>query len=62
MCGVPLEVFGGGVCCSRWGWLIHPLSSCQDVLEFRVKIRPLQVKTVDGTVKTVLVGGLMSCA
>lgn len=26
-----------------------------DVLEFRVKIRPLRVKTVDGTVKTVLV-------
>lgn len=37
-------------------WVIHPLSSVQDVLEFRVKIRPLRVKTVDGTVKTVLVG------
>ena len=31
--------------------------SCQDVLEYRIKHRPLRVKTLDGTIKTVLVCG-----
>lgn len=31
----------------------------QDVLEYRIKQRPLRVKTLDGTIKTVLVRGVV---